>query len=54
MTGNHKFEKYLFGYDEKNPELSSSSAIGIPKYVPRCVFCGLIDDRKLKIENDCE
>ena len=51
MTGNHRFEKYMFGYDEVE---GGTGATGIGKYAPRCVFCGLIDDRKLQVNQQYE
>lgn len=44
LSGKHEFIRQQYGYIKN----TDNELMGIPRYVLRCDFCGIIDDRKKK------
>lgn len=47
VSGKHRFQEYFDGFSEIE-HTKDGVIIGHPKYILKCSWCGLIDDRKEK------
>ena len=48
ITGQHRFDNFMDGYEQYLRDKEGEVMAGIPKNIIKCSFCGLVDDRKIK------